>query len=59
MTAGFHAADNFITWARNSSMFGDKPFVDAWKSNSESLAGHLSCLASIRFGMRGLSLRAT
>lgn len=34
--AGFHFADNFLTWGRNMSMLDDGPFVQAWKSNIES-----------------------
>jgi O-methyltransferase len=33
--AGYHFADNFLTWGRNMSMFDDPAFVDAWKSNIE------------------------
>ncbi len=38
MAPGFHAADNFITWARNNSMLDDQSFVDAWKANAGSAA---------------------
>ena len=38
MAPGFHAADNFITWARNNSMLDDKAFVEAWEANIESPA---------------------
>lgn len=33
---GYHFADNFLTWARNLSMFDDGPFVAAWEANIES-----------------------
>lgn len=33
VASGFHAADNFITWARNNSMLDDQAFVNAWKAN--------------------------
>jgi len=36
MAQGYHAADNFITWGRNNSMFDDRAFVDAWERNIES-----------------------
>jgi hypothetical protein len=36
MSQGFHAADNFITWGRNNSMFDDRAFVAAWENNIES-----------------------
>ncbi|MFO1375306.1 MAG: TylF/MycF/NovP-related O-methyltransferase [Agitococcus sp.] len=36
VAGGFHFADNFFTWLRNMSMFDDKPFVQAWDSNTES-----------------------
>ena len=35
---GFHAADNFICWGRNNSMFDDPGFADAWKQNAESIS---------------------
>jgi len=36
MQAGYHFADNFLTWGRNNSMFDDQPFVDAWQANAET-----------------------
>lgn len=36
--AGFHSADNFITWGRNLSALSDQVFVRAWDANCESNA---------------------
>jgi O-methyltransferase len=36
LAGGLHFADNMLTWQRNLSMLEDKPFVAAWRSNSES-----------------------
>ena len=35
--SGHHFADNFLTWGRNMSMLDDRPFVQAWQANIESL----------------------
>ncbi len=37
-SSGHHFADNFLTWGRNMSMLGDRPFVQAWESNIEGLS---------------------
>jgi hypothetical protein len=34
--AGYHFADNFLTWGRNNSMLDDQEFVAAWQNNAES-----------------------
>jgi len=36
ISAGYHFADNFLTWGRNNSMLDDEAFVMAWQSNVES-----------------------
>jgi hypothetical protein len=36
VSAGYHFADNLLTWGRNMSMLEDLPFVKSWRSNAES-----------------------
>src|SRR5450631_8328 len=36
LPAGYHFADNLLTWGRNMSMLDDAPFVAAWQANAES-----------------------
>ena len=36
LAAGYHFADNFLTWGRNMSILDDAPFVRAWQTNAEN-----------------------
>jgi hypothetical protein len=36
LPAGYHFADNLLTWRRNMSIFDDGPFVAAWGKNAET-----------------------
>lgn len=36
LSAGYHFADNLLTWGRNMSMLDDAPFVAAFQANAET-----------------------